>query len=157
SVWVRTIGTSDDRVVASDPKRPIRNAFWSPDGSHILFLQDAGGDENFHLFAVDLSAPGAPTDLTPYPKTRVGVESNDYDHPTILVSMNKRDPQLFDVYRLDPKTGAATLDTQNPGNAAGFGVDTKQVVRAALVQKPDASTDVLVRDTKDAPWRALAH
>ena len=157
SVWVRTIGATDDRVVASDPKRPIRNAFWSPDGSRVLFLQDAGGDENFHLFAVDPAAPSTPTDLTPYPKTRVGIESIDYAHPTILVQMNKRDPQLFDVYRLDPKTGAATLDTQNPGNASGFAEDAHDVVRAAVVQKPDASTDVLVRDAQDAPWRTLAN
>ncbi|MDQ6941672.1 MAG: S9 family peptidase, partial [Candidatus Eremiobacteraeota bacterium] len=125
AVWERTIGASDDRVVASDPKRPIRNAFWSPDGARILFLQDAGGDENFHLFAVDPAAPGTPADLTPYPKTRVGVESIDYAQPaTILITMNKRDPKVFDVYRLDPKTGNATLDTQNPGNVAGFAEDT---------------------------------
>ena len=68
--------------------------------------------------------------------------------------MNKRDPKVFDVYRLDPKTGNATLDTQNPGNVAGFAVDTHDVVRAAVVQKPDASTDVLVRDDEG---RAVAH
>jgi dipeptidyl aminopeptidase/acylaminoacyl peptidase len=95
-------------------------------------------------------------DLTPYPKTRVDVESIDYAQPaTILITMNKRDPKVFDVYRLDPKTGNATLDTQNPGNVAGFAEDTHDVVRAAVVQKADASTDILVRDTKDAPWRTL--
>ena len=157
AVWVRTIGANDDRVVASDPKRPIRNAFWSPDGTRVLFLQDVGGDENFHLFTVDPAAPGPPADLTPYPKTRVSVESIDYTHPaTILVSMNKRDPKVFDVYRLDPKTGTATLDTQNPGNVAGWTVDTNDVVRAATVSKPDASTDVLVRADATAPWRTLA-
>jgi dipeptidyl aminopeptidase/acylaminoacyl peptidase len=153
AVWVRTIGASDDRVVASDPKRPIRNAFWSPDGSRVLFLQDAAGDENFHLFAVDPAAPAAPVDLTPYPKTRVGVESIDYARPTILITMNKRDPKLFDVYRLDPRTGETVLDTQNPGNAGGFQEDTHDVVRAAVVQNADASNDVLVRDAAGAPWR----
>jgi dipeptidyl aminopeptidase/acylaminoacyl peptidase len=157
AVWVRTIGAKDDRVVASDPKRPIRRAFWSPDGARVLFLQDAGGDENFHLFAVDPATPGAPADLTPYPKVRAGVESIDYTHPaTILVTMNKRDPKVFDVYRLDPKTGEAVLDTQNPGNVAGWTEDTNDVVRAATVQNPDASTDVLVRDAAGASWRKLA-
>jgi dipeptidyl aminopeptidase/acylaminoacyl peptidase len=157
AVWVRTIGAKDDRVVASDPKRPIRSALWSPDGSRVLYLQDAGGDENFHLFAVDPAAPGAATDLTPYPKVRVDIESVDYAHPaTILVAMNKRDPKAFDVYRLDTKTGQATLDTQNPGNVTSWGEDTNDVVRAATVQNADASTDVLVRDSASAPWRKLA-
>jgi len=157
AVWVRTVGASDDRVIASDPKRPIRNAFWSPDGSRVLFLQDAAGDENFHLFAVDPNAPAAPADLTPYPKTRVAVESIDYAQPSsILITMNKRDPKVFDVYQLDPKTGTATLDTQNPGNVAGWAEDMHDVVRAAVVQNADASSDLLVRDAKDAPWRKLA-
>src|SRR5579862_241571 len=44
SVWVRTIGKSDDRVVARDPARPIRSAQFSPDGSAVIFSQDKGGD-----------------------------------------------------------------------------------------------------------------
>jgi dipeptidyl aminopeptidase/acylaminoacyl peptidase len=155
AVWTRTIGAQDDRVVAADPKRPIRDARWAPDGSRVLFLQDAGGDENFHLFSVDRAAPATPFDLTPYPKTRVDILSIDYTRPAILVTMNKRDAKLFDVYRLDTKTGETTLDTENPGNANSYAIDTRGVVRAAVVQKPDASSTVLVRDGANAPWRTL--
>jgi Tol biopolymer transport system component len=56
SIWVRTVGAEDDRVVATDPARPIRNVFWSPGGERVLFMQDAGGDENFHLFAANPNA-----------------------------------------------------------------------------------------------------
>jgi Tol biopolymer transport system component len=54
AVWVRTIGQGDDRVVAQDAIRPIPSAKWQGDGEHILYLQDSGGDENYHLFRVDL-------------------------------------------------------------------------------------------------------
>ena len=50
SVWVRTIGARDDRVVAYDPERPIGWARWQGDGRHILYLQDRGGNENYHVF-----------------------------------------------------------------------------------------------------------
>ena len=42
---------------------------------------------------------------------------DDDDH--ILVSHNKRDKRLFDVYRINIKTGAETLVAINPGNING--------------------------------------
>jgi dipeptidyl aminopeptidase/acylaminoacyl peptidase len=156
SVWVRTLGAQDDRVVASDPKRPIRSAFWSPDGSRVLYPQDTGGDENFHLFAADPSGGAEPVDLTPYDGTRVDVQSIDYTRPeTILIAMNRRDPRVFDVHRLDPITGSESLDTQNPGTIAAFADDADMVVRAGMIQHGDASAEIVVRDTASAPWRTL--
>src|SRR5262245_9847855 len=48
NVWVRTLGKADDRVVTSDARRGIRNYFWQQDSSHLLYMQDIGGDENYH-------------------------------------------------------------------------------------------------------------
>lgn len=158
AVWVRTIGADDDRVVACDPNRPIRNAFWSPDGTRVLYLQDAGGDENFHLFAADPSGEGDPVDLTPFEGTRVAVQSIDSNRPEMmLIAMNRRDPQVFDIYRLAPSTGAVTLDTENPGSLSAFVDDTGMVIRGGVIQHEDASGSILVRDAADAPWRTLTH
>ncbi|HEY0380675.1 MAG TPA: hypothetical protein VGC72_00505, partial [Candidatus Elarobacter sp.] len=156
SVWVRTIGAQDDRVVASDPKRPIRQAFWSPDGSRVLYPQDAGGDENFHLFAADPGGRGEPVDLTPYENTRVDVQAIDATRPdVVLITMNRRDPRVFDVHRLDPATGHETLDTLNPGTVAAFAEDADLVVRAGVMQHADASAEIVVRDFASTPWRTL--
>ncbi len=156
--WCRQhAGPGDDRLVASDPHRPIRNAFWTPDGTRVLYLQDAGGDENFHLFAADPDGRGAAVDLTPYDNTLVQLQSIDLDRPDVmLISMNRRDPQLFDVYRLDPRTGEATLDTENPGGISAFADDAEMIVRAGVIQHADASAEIVVRDFAGAPWRTLA-
>jgi dipeptidyl aminopeptidase/acylaminoacyl peptidase len=157
AVWVRTIGQDDDRVVAADPKRPIRHAVWSPDGARVLYLQDAGGDENFHLFAADPQGGAAPVDLTPSENTRVELLAIDPQRPErVLIATNQRDPRVFDVYALDPRSGEAALDTENPGNFASFCEDAHLVVRAGVVQNADASTELLVRDDVRAPWRTLA-
>jgi dipeptidyl aminopeptidase/acylaminoacyl peptidase len=157
SVWVRTIGADDDRVVASDPKRPIRNAFWAPDGSRVLYLQDAGGDENFHLFAADPQGGAEPVDLTPHAEVRVDVQSIDYRRPDVmLIAMNRRDPTVFDVHRLDPRSGTSELDTENPGGVSAFADDAEMHVRAGVIQHPDASSEIVVRDTAGAPWRTFA-
>jgi dipeptidyl aminopeptidase/acylaminoacyl peptidase len=156
AVWVQTVGGNDARCVASDPKRPIRNSFWSPDGSRVLFLQDAAGDENFHLFAVS-PAGGDAVDLTPFEGVLAGVIAIEYDRPdAILVQLNRRDGRFFDVYRLNPQTGELTLDTENPGNVAGWLADRELCVRAAIAPKADGSADILVREAASAPWRVLA-
>ncbi len=157
ALWTRTVGDTDDRVVASDPARPIRTAYWSPDGERVLYLQDAAGDENFHLFSADPGGDGAAVDLTPYPDARVQLQANDPQHPDrLLITMNKRDARLFDVYRLDPRSGEAVLDTENPGDVAAFAEDGDLVVRAGVVQHPDGSGELRVRDAAGAPWRTLA-
>ncbi|BDE06126.1 peptidase S9 [Vulcanimicrobium alpinum] len=158
SVWVRSVDRDDTRMVASDARRPIRNAFWSPDGARVLYLQDLGGNEDFHLFAADPRGGEAPVDLTPYDGVRVDVQTIDPHRPDrILVVMNRRNPQLFDVYRLDPHSGKATLDTENPGTIAAFADDMTMTVRAGVIMHADASNEIVVRDDANAPWRTLAH
>ncbi len=156
SVWARTIGRDDDRVVATDPARPIRTAFWTPDGTRVLYVQDAAGNENFHLFAADPGGGAAPVDLTPYEGCLVLVQSVNLDRPDmILILMNRRDPQFFDVYRLDPRTGETTLDTENPGGVSSFADDAQMIVRGGVIQHADASCEIIVRDAATAPWRTL--
>jgi dipeptidyl aminopeptidase/acylaminoacyl peptidase len=155
AVWVQSTGGSDARVVASDPKRPISNAFWAPDGSRVLYLQDTGGDENYHLFGVS-SSGGDVVDLTPFPGARATVCAIEYDRPdAILVTLNERDKRLFDVHRLDIASGKLTFDTENPGNVSSWTADADLAVRAAIVANGDASYAIIVRDTLDSPWRTL--
>ena len=67
NVYVRTVGKADDRVVTKDRYRGIRQFFWAEDSTTLLFMQDDGGDENFHLFAINAVTPSATArDLTPF-------------------------------------------------------------------------------------------
>jgi dipeptidyl aminopeptidase/acylaminoacyl peptidase len=156
SIWVRTIGKSDDRVVATDPVRPIRNVTWQPDSKHVLYEQDKGGNENFHVYQTDI-ATKATRDLTPFgDSVRSDIENVDPRFPNVaLVTSNKRDPKVFDVYRIDLHSGVATLDTQNPGSVGGWTEDNNMVVRAGLQDNPDGSNEILVRANASSPWHTL--
>lgn len=71
NVWVAPIDQpARARALPDDKARGIGQFVWSYRDSALLYLRDSGGDENFHLYAVDLSKPGPARDLTPYPKTR---------------------------------------------------------------------------------------
>ncbi len=156
SIWVRTIGGSDDRVVASDPSRPIRNVVWQADSKHVLYQQDRGGNENFHVFQTDVATKST-RDLTPFgDKVRSDIENVDPHHPnTLLILSNRRDPSVFDVYRVNLNTAAVTLDARNPGTVGAWLEDNTLAVRAALQNNPDGSSAILVRANAASPWQTL--
>jgi dipeptidyl aminopeptidase/acylaminoacyl peptidase len=154
-VWVKTVGKDDDKMVTADKKRGIRQYFWAEDNKTLLYQQDNDGDENFHVYGVDL-ASGNVRDYTPFQGVRAEVADVNPDFPDeILVEANIRNRQLMDVHRLSLKTGALTLDTENPGDVAGWGTDAKFQVRAAQAQTPDGGTEIRVRDDVKSPWKSL--
>ncbi len=154
-VWVKTVGKDDDKMVTADKKRGIRQYFWAQDNKTLLFQQDNDGDENFHVFGVDL-ASGNVRDYTPFQGVRAGVADLNPDFPDeVLIEANIRNRQLMDVQRLNLKTGALTLDTENPGDVGGWGADAKFQVRAAQAQTADGGTEIRVRDDVKSPWKTL--
>ena len=124
------------------------------DSAHLLYLQDTGGDENFHLYQTEI-ATGETKDLTPFPGARALPSALNPNLPgEMLVSVNHRNPSVFDVYRLNFATGALALDTENPGDVAGFSADNALQVRTAQVQLADGSTELRVKGS-DGGWRVF--
>ncbi len=153
-VWVGTVGKDDGKVVTADRKRGIRQYLWAEDSRTLLYLQDSDGDENFHVYGVDLVS-GNVRDYTPFQGIRAMPVATEPAFPDeALVAMNVRDRSLFDVYRLRLGTGALVLDTQNPGDVNDWGADAKLQVRAATVTTPDGGTEIRVRDDAKSPWRS---
>src|ERR1700735_4332430 len=154
-VWVQTIGDHDARIVTADKSRGIESFGWAFDSKTIVYPQDAAGDENFHLFAVDLDSDNV-RDLTPWQGVRAeSVASSPKFPERILVALNLRDRKLMDVYRVDLRAGAVELDTTNPGDVGGWLADDDMVVRAAIVTTPDGGTEIRIRDSAAGPWRTL--
>ena len=144
------------RVVTADTDRGIRTFNWARDGRHLLYVQDAGGDENWRLYDVEVDSLER-RDLTPFDKIHATIIGTSKRRPTeVLVGINADNPQLHDVYRLDLVTGDLVKEIDNPGYA-GWLADEDLVVRCAIAPLPDGSFDVLVRDSasSDADWRTL--
>jgi len=155
-VWVKTIGKDDDKMLTADKKRGIRQYFWAWNNEDLLYLQDNDGDENFHVYAANLKS-GETRDLTPVLGVRAFPQALEPGTPDqILVSMNRRVKSLFDVWRVDMKTGALTLAAENPGGVGAWTTDAEMKVRGAVFLKPEGGGEFKVRDSESAPWRPLA-
>ncbi len=155
NVWVRTVGRADDRVITSDRKRGIHAYFWQPDSSHIIYAQDTDGNENFHIYQTSIDSRET-RDLTPFENVRASVVAVDSRHPDfMLVAMNRRDPELFDVYRYHFGPHTLELDTENPGDIAGWNADNNFEVRAATAILPGGYQEIRVRTDRNSEWRSF--
>lgn len=156
NVWIRVDGSRKDRMLTSENRRGIGSYFWACDSSHILYYRDGDGDENWHLFSIEIST-GIARDLTPFRgvKAQDAILHPSYPHE-LVIGMNLRDRRLFDAYRIDLVTGAVELDAENPGDVMSWTADCNFTIRAATAFSPkDQSTALRVRDGKGKRWRDL--
>jgi dipeptidyl aminopeptidase/acylaminoacyl peptidase len=143
NVWV---GPTDDlaaaKPVTTDTERGVRIYFWAYTNQHVIYLQDKEGNENWHVYLVDLKS-GETKNLTPLENVRAQIEGVSHKFPEeILIGLNDRDPRLHDIHRLNIKTGERTLVMENPG-FAGFLTDDDYNIRFGTRMTPDGGSELM--------------
>ena len=145
NIWIKTYEQAFEEALplTDDTNRPIRSFFWSRDSQYILYAQDKGGDENFHIYAVDpnKAEPGfipPSRDLSPFENiTAYILHVPKSDHNKLFVAINDRDAAWHDYYALDIPTGQTTLLLQNDNNWTGAYFDLDDNMR--LLSKSNAA------------------
>ncbi|MFQ6113234.1 MAG: prolyl oligopeptidase family serine peptidase [bacterium] len=152
NIYVKRV---DEPFEAAKPitadERPVPGYFWSRDSRYVLYVQDKGGNENFHVYAVNPSAEseaesGVPPalDLTPIEGIRAYIYAVPKNTPDeIIVGLNDRDAAYHDVYRLNLTTGERELLIENTERIASFTFDLQGNARLAVRQMEDAGTEIL--------------
>lgn len=153
NVYVREIATGNEKRITSATERDIAGFFWKGSGK-IVYAQDFGGDENFHVYITDIKGSES-RDLTPFGKVKAGVLDDLEDDPVhMLISMNQRNAEIFDVYRCNIETGELELIGENPGNITGWMTDHDGKLRAA-VQTDGVNESFLYRTNESDDFRVL--
>ncbi len=153
NVYVREIATGKEKRITSATERDIAGFFWKGNDK-IVYAQDAGGDENFHVYITDVNGSEV-RDLTPFEKVRAGIIDDLEDDPNhMLIDMNKRNPEVFDVYRCDINTGELVQIAENPGGIIGWMTDHDGKLRAAI-DTDGVNTSFLYRSNEDETFRVL--
>lgn len=151
NVFVKKMNDTSEPVrVSSSKDRDVAGFFWKDDT--LLYLKDKGGDENFHIYSTTFNG-SEEKDLTPYPNVTVGIlDSLQGVKDEILIMMNKEDATVFDVYKLNVKTGNTTHVAKNPGNITNWLADRNGNVRVA-VATDGVEGAVLYRDSEKDEFR----
>jgi dipeptidyl aminopeptidase/acylaminoacyl peptidase len=144
----------EPRRITAETARDIEGYFWKGK-DRILYVKDFGGDENTHVVSVAADGSGL-KDLTPFDGVKASIVDDLEDDPRhILVSHNRRDRGVFDVYRIDVRTGASTLLAQNPGNVVSWVTDHRGRLRAA-VTSDGVNSSLLYRATEKDAFKPVA-
>lgn len=159
-VYVKNIQTNDVKRVITEGEELIRGYGWAND-SRLIYVMDKGGNEDYHLFAVDVDGANE-KELTPYDGVKVNILASlkeDKDH--MIISMNKNNPQVFDPYKINIITGEVeqlyeNTDIANPimgyefdkdGNLRGF-VRLKDGINSEVYYAVEAGDYKLMKTTK---------
>jgi dipeptidyl aminopeptidase/acylaminoacyl peptidase len=152
NIYVRSTGAQDDHPVTDDRKRGIRSYSWAHNNRHIVYIQDQDGDENWHVYLVDVDSLET-RDVTPFPGIQARIVALSKNYPDFaLIALNRSDPKLHDVYRLHLPDGELTLDTKNPGDVVAWIADAYLAVRGALAPTPDGGSQLRIRERPDERW-----
>jgi len=114
NVWIQSLDSdpTEPRCVTADDNRSVHHFEWTDDPRWMIYLQDTDGDENWHIFRIDLDHPGAAAvDLTPFPGAKA-VPLREVKGGKALIIVNNRDIAQFDVHELDIASGATALKAQ---------------------------------------------
>lgn len=156
NVFVRSVGDSDTESVriTSETERSVAGYMWADD-RRILFMKDTAGDENYQLYGVLCDG----TDLRPYTAFE-GVRTSLIDELEerpgfVIIGMNRRNPEVFDPFRLNLNTGELTLLAENPGNIQGWMTDHNGRLRVATAIVDGVNTQILYRDTEEEEFRPV--
>jgi dipeptidyl aminopeptidase/acylaminoacyl peptidase len=153
NVFVEEIGQASPKRITSEKDRDLALYFWKG-SSRVVYLKDAAGDENFHVFSTDIQT-GSARDVTPFAGVRAELVDELEDHPTdILVGLNKDNKEAFDVYRLNTVSGKLNLIAKNPGHVVSWQTDHAGRLRMA-VSSDGVNQSLLYRDTEAAPFKTI--
>src|SRR5881392_2903521 len=154
NIFIRPVGGGEARRLTSEKDRDIQQYFWKGN-DFVIYAMDDRGDENFHLKRVKVK-DGEVKDLTPFPKVRSEVvdDLEDVSETGILFPMNKRDPKVFDVFRLNVPTSEIKLAAQNPGNIDRYITDHAGKIRAAITTD-GVNTSLLTRPDESAQFKTV--
>jgi dipeptidyl aminopeptidase/acylaminoacyl peptidase len=151
NIFVQQRGSDESVRITNVSSRDIMGFFWGND-DRIIYVKDKDGDENYHLFSVDKSGKNE-KDLTPFEGVRCNIVDELYDSETdILIEHNKRNPEVFDVYRLNFVTGEMILSAENPGNISTWKADHDGKIRAAIATD-GVNNSLLYREDEMGPFK----
>jgi dipeptidyl aminopeptidase/acylaminoacyl peptidase len=147
---------TDEEKAMRITEATVRDIAWYgwANNKRIGYVMDKDGDENWHGYAVDIDGSNY-KELTPFKdvQTRLVDELED-DDDHVLISLNKRDRRIFDVYRLNVNTGTLALVAENPGTVTHWLADNQGKLRIAVAVE-GLDTTLLYRKTEADPFKEI--
>jgi len=154
NIFVQQRATDNVIQLTAETDRSVSGYFW-PNSERILYLKDTGGDENFKLYGINIDSTNAIA-YTEFDGVRTQIIDDLPDLPNeVIIGLNKRNPQVFDPYRLNLETGEMEMIAENPGNIQGWMFDHDGKLRVAFAIVDGVNISLLYRETEADEWESV--
>ncbi len=151
NIWIKPIEAPFEsaKPITADTIRPIPGYFWSHDSKYILYVQDKGGNEDFHVFAVN---PFDETSKIPAAKNLTAIENvkavivrvPETEPDSLYIGLNDGEPSWHDLYKVSISSGERTLCFENTEQINGWIFDLEDQLRLATRSTDGGGTQVLI-------------
>jgi dipeptidyl aminopeptidase/acylaminoacyl peptidase len=153
NIFVQPRAGGEAKRITSETARDMAGYFWKHN-DRIIYVKDSSGDENFRLISVSVDGTDI-KDLTPFDEVTVNIIDDLEEHPSeMIISMNHRNKEIFDVYRINVITGDMTMIAENPGNITSWVTDHDGKLRIARATD-GVNSSLLYRESEDGEFRSI--
>ncbi|MFA6086836.1 prolyl oligopeptidase family serine peptidase, partial [Mucilaginibacter sp.] len=153
NIYIKSLATGVEQMATSFQDYSVRDYSWTYNNK-LIFSQDIIADDVYKLFALDVATHKL-KNLLSLKKVRIRIINRNRQQPDVItISMNKRDPGNFDIYRLNIKTGDLKPYMINPGNVTKWYPDPDGRIR--LVKMSDGVNEtILYRPNDKAAFKPI--
>lgn len=155
NVWLRSVTTNDARLLSLDPRGSIRHVTWQRDSQAVLYLQETDGTGIQHLMQAHVGT-GILRDLTPFTGVQGAlVATSDRFPGQILAALNLVNRRRPDIFRIDVRTGALSLEAEGAADIGVWYADDHLGLRLAQMTLPDGTPAFGTRADARSMWRPI--
>lgn len=131
NLFVEDLASGKSSQITQLQEKNISYYFWVSEDELIYYKEKAGAERLSDIFIINKKG-GEERRLSDNGKSTMHVLKDGLiDDKFLLVSSNKRDSTVFDVYRLNVRNGRMDMAAKNPGNITDWITDSQGKLRLA--------------------------
>ena len=154
NLFIRSLADGKEQTATSFDDYSVRNYSWTYN-NQLVIIQDVISLDQYKMYALDVPESKLREILT-LDKGRIIIlnNRNKGEPDVVTIGMNKRDPENFDIYQLNVKTGQLKPYLVNPGNITEWFPDDDGKIR--LVKSSDGVDEtILYRPNDNMPFKPI--
>ncbi|HWV73109.1 MAG TPA: hypothetical protein VN040_15410, partial [Pseudosphingobacterium sp.] len=155
NIYITSINSKEAVRITTETDRNIINYFWA-DNSELIFWKERTWDENLGIYAVNTSSKSVRNLIVPAKMRFRWINQELVNNDEILISLNKRDSSVFDVYRLNIHDCNLRMVAENPGNISNWFADLDGKIRLA-VASDGVNETLLYRDNEEEAFKRVLY
>jgi dipeptidyl aminopeptidase/acylaminoacyl peptidase len=154
NLYVSPSGKDSSYIVTDSNSTNIQYYFWA-NNHQVVFLQNNDSTQSTKIFSLDIKSKIV-KDITPFDNVKIAViDLLSKDENRVLITMNKRQPTVPDLYYLDINSGKTEMTFSNPGKFTQWKTDNKGELRLAATEAESVKRTWYYRPNPDAPFSPM--